>query len=82
MLPNKTKYSIRVFSLYGITIPFLAIIILRNLVKAQAPLNDYGEIYLGLFSFVRRQSEFAFFGAWLRCRALFLFSVRKSRADT
>ena len=71
-MPNKTEYLIfAVFSLYGITMPFLTIIILWNLVKAQAPLNDYGEIYLNLFSFVRRQSELAFFGALTLVDALF-----------
>ena len=43
-----------------------------NLVKAQAPLNDYGEIYLDLFSFVRRQAELAFFGALTAVDALFI----------
>ena len=46
------------------------------MVKAQAPLNDYGEIYLDLFSFVRRQSEFAVFGAITSVVALFLFSIQ------
>ena len=43
-----------------------------NLVKAQAPLNDYG-IALILFGFVEQQSGFAFFGAVTSVAASFNF---------